>query len=114
MKNTKAAGTKRENQVKAGLEADGWVVIRAPASIGAADLVALKRGFPPKIIQVKANKDGGPYANFRREERAELARIAHQAGGVAELCWWPPHGKCRWLAAAVWPLPSKANEAMAA
>lgn len=108
-KNCKAAGTAREHRVKHLLEADGWIVIRAPASLGAADLIAHKRGHPTRWIQVKANRAGGPYANFRPAERRELAQVARQAGGVAELCWWPPRGQCEWIPHARWPLPANSN-----
>ncbi len=70
-KDAKAAGTRREHSVKRLLEHAGWVVMRAPASIGEADLIALKRGERPRFVQVKANL-GSPYMNFRRAERAAL------------------------------------------
>jgi len=44
VKNCKAAGTRVEHKVRDTLEEDGWVVVRAPASLGAADLIGLKRG----------------------------------------------------------------------
>lgn len=102
MKNNKAAGTRRENQVRDLLAAEGWVVMRAPASIGAADLIALKAGELPRLVQVKANT-GNPYKTFGPKERRELMDVAEQAGGIAELCHWPPHGACNWLGSAVWP-----------
>lgn len=92
--------------------------MRAPASIGAADLLAIR---PVKLaenststwtiksvcrvllVQVKANKGGGPYANFRPRERIELMDAANDSGGEAWLVWWPPHGQCRWIPPNEWP-----------
>ena len=102
-KNSKAAGTRVEHKVMRTLAAEGWVVMRAPASIGVADVLALKCGERPRMVQVKANKDGGPYMNFRPTERAELRAVAERAGAVAELCWWPPRGECRWYDESIWP-----------
>jgi Holliday junction resolvase len=99
----KAAGTRRENQVRDLLASEGWVVMRAPASIGAADLIALKDGSTSRFIQVKATA-GGPYKTFGPGERRELSQVAKQAGGVAELCWWPPRGACRWVSEQDWPV----------
>lgn len=98
----KAAGTRREHKVRDLLIEDGWVVIRAPASIGAADLVALKAGHRPRFIQVKATA-GGPYKTFGPAERQELSMVARQAGGMAQLCHWPPRGACRWIGEGLWP-----------
>ena len=102
MKDTKAAGTRRENQVKRLLEDAGWLVMRAPASLGAADLVALKAGTTARLLQVKANV-GSPYKTFGRKERRELIEAAEKAGAVAELVHWPPHGECRWVPSVMWP-----------
>lgn len=101
-KNSKAAGTKRERQVRQGLEQQGWIVTRAPASLGAADLVAQRDG-RSLYIQVKANKHGGPFANFGPKERAELIAIARQGGGEPWLCYWPPNGWKIWLEPPKWP-----------
>lgn len=103
MKNCKAAGTRRENQVKKLMESEGWTVLRAPASIGEADLIAMKAGERNRLVQVKSNKDGGPYKSFGPKARAALRDAARSAGAVAELVWWPPRGECRWYDEAVWP-----------
>lgn len=78
--------------------------MRAAASLGAVDLVALKANHPPRFIQVKSDKkEYGPFNNFGPKARAELLTEAGQAGAVAELCWWPPHGKLEYIAPADWP-----------
>lgn len=102
-KNAKAAGTRREHAVRRMLEANDWLVTRAPASLGEADLVALKRGERPMLVQVKANVSGGPWANFRPRERLALREAASRAGAVAMLAHWPPHGELAWYDEAEWP-----------
>lgn len=76
--------------------------MRSPASLGAADVIALRAGDLPRLIQVKANI-GSAFMNFRPEERAELRRIAEVAGGIAELWHWPPRGVLRVLTPEAWP-----------
>lgn len=115
MKKTKAAGNRRENQVKELLEELGYKVRKARVSLGPADLVAtpinlLQTRFdndvllPTKklLVQVKANK-GNAYMNFRKEERKELLEEAEMAGGTAVLCHWPPYGERKWLFEKDWP-----------
>jgi hypothetical protein len=84
------------------LEDEDWFVTRAAGSLGDADLVALKVGHTPRIIEVKSTA-GGPYEHFRPKDRADLRFAAEIAGAVAELCWWPPRGKPRWIPASEWP-----------
>lgn len=49
----KAAGTRRELKAKKLLEDDGYLVVRAAASLGKADLVAVKPG-QVLLVQVKS------------------------------------------------------------
>lgn len=115
MKKTRAAGARRELQVKKLLEDQGYDVRKARVSLGPADLVATKtthakddvipdhREFKEKlVIQVKANK-GNAFMNFRKDERAELLKEAEMCGGLAVLCHWAPHKEIRWLFPEVWP-----------
>ena len=95
-------GHHRERQLKKRIEADGWFVIRAPASLGVADLVALKLGHQPRMIEVKATARG-PFAGFPPADRAELLDAAAKAGAVPWLVWWKKHGKPVWLASDDWP-----------
>lgn len=99
----KSRGTARENQVLKQLRADGYLALRAPASLGSADIIALKDGERPMLVQVKANK-GSPWMNFRPAERAELGLDANKAGARAYLVHWPPHGEQRWLPPSTWPV----------
>uniref|UniRef100_A0A6M3JF62 Holliday junction resolvase n=2 Tax=viral metagenome TaxID=1070528 RepID=A0A6M3JF62_9ZZZZ len=63
LKNAKAKGSRLENLAKRQLEAIGWAVTRAAASLGAWDLVAVKtgecadpRGVTVLLVQVKSNR----------------------------------------------------------
>lgn len=95
-------GHNRERQVKALLMQDDWFVTRAAGSLGDADLVALKDGHRPRIIEVKSTAQG-PYERFGPKDRADLRFAARVAGAVAELCWWPPRGKPVWISETEWP-----------
>ena len=95
-------GHDRERQVRALLEAEDHFVVRAAGSIGDVDLVALKAGKTPRLIEVKSTA-GGPYERFGPKDRADLRFAAELAGGVAELCWWPPRSQPRWIPAEEWP-----------
>ncbi len=102
-------GSARERQVRKLLEEQGYAVTRGAGSHGQADLWAAKLLqtverdlIDLRLIQVKTDK-AGPWANFRPKDRAELSALAAQTGGVAELWWWPPRGKCRILLESEWP-----------
>ena len=86
--NAKEKGAKKERQSKALLEADGWHVTKAGGSLGCADLVALKDGERPLLVQVKATA-AGPFNGFGPVDRAELLSVAKAAGAVPLLAWWP-------------------------
>lgn len=78
--------------------------MRAAASLGAVDLVALKAGHMPRFLQVKSDKaEYGPFNNFGPQARAELLTEAGHAGAVAELAYWPPHGKLEYIQPCDWP-----------
>lgn len=106
VKRGQAFGHNRERKIKALLESEGWFVIRAPGSLGFADLVALKAGETPRMIEVKATA-AGKYAGFLPADRKNLSRAAKQAGAVAELAWWPAHKTLRWIAESDWPNPQE-------
>jgi Holliday junction resolvase len=95
-------GIQRERQLRHSLEADDWIVIRAAGSLGCADLVALKDGRTPMMIECKATARG-PYAGFPPAKRKDLRQVAEWAGADAWLVWWPPRGKATWLPWQSWP-----------
>jgi Holliday junction resolvase len=94
-------GHQRERAVRDVLLDDNWVVVRAAGSLGAVDLVALKAGRRPRLIEVKSTI--GPYDHFGPADRADISVRAVWAGADAELAWWPKRGKLRWIPEAEWP-----------
>jgi Holliday junction resolvase len=95
-------GTQRERAVRDLLAREDWVAFRAPASLGAADVIALREGNRPRLIEVKSTA-GGPYEHFGPSARARLKATANMAGADACLAWWPPRGKLVWIPARSWP-----------
>lgn len=83
-------------------EDHGWFAMRAPASLGVCDLVALKKGNTPLMIEVKANV-GNLYKNFQPADRRELAEAAEKAGANALLAHWPPRGHLTLIGSEHWP-----------
>lgn len=96
-------GTVRERQVRHQLEADNWVVLRAAGSLGICDLIALRAGDEPRLIEVKSD-GAGPWAHFSPARRRALIFAAQRAGASAWLVWWPPRRQPQWIKAADWPL----------
>lgn len=96
-------GPQRERQVRDVMLGDDWWVCRAAGSLGDADLVGLRLGSRPRMVEVKSTA-GGPYERFGPAERAELSLAARLAGADAWLAWWPPRGKLQWIAEAEWPV----------
>lgn len=87
-----------------GLREDGWIVKGTGDAHGAIDLIALKCGERPMVLQVKGNKTGGPYMNFRRPERTLLLEEASRAGADPWLIYAPPDRRApRWLHPSEWP-----------
>jgi Holliday junction resolvase len=95
-------GHQRERQVVALLRDEDWIAFRAPGSLGCADVIALRGGSHPKLIEVKATA-AGPYHGFLPADRERLADTAALAGGEAWLCWWPKRAKPIWVSESEWP-----------
>jgi len=70
-----ASGRRFEWRVKRFLERRGWFVVRSAGSHGIADLVALRRGCPPMLVQCKADGRLSP------AEREIAGELEHQTGG---------------------------------
>lgn len=94
-------GHDRERRVVDVLRDEDWLAFRAPGSLGVADVVALREGSRPRLIEVKSTIS--PYAHFLPADRERLSLAAKLAGGDAYLAWWPSRGKLRWIAESEWP-----------
>ena len=97
-----ARGIDRERKVRDWLTERDWIAFRAPASLGVADVVALKAGSRPRLIEVKSTAQG-PYEHFGPGDRARLRFAAEMAGADPFLVWWPPRGTMHWLGPNDWP-----------
>lgn len=106
-------GIQRERQVRDHLAKRDWLAFRAPASLGCADVIALREGSRPWLIEVKSTA-GGPYERFGPDARRRLSEAAKMAGATAMLAWWPSRGQLRWIPEAEWPVAPMAGEAVAA
>lgn len=95
-------GHDRERAVAAHLRQHDWLAFRAPASLGVADVIALRDGSRSRLIEVKSTAQG-PYEHFGPTDRARLTQAAQRAGADAWLAWWPPHGQLRWIPQHEWP-----------
>ena len=97
-------GHDRERAVKAWFIQRDWLAFRAPASLGCADVIALKDGERPRLVEVKSTA-GGPYEHFGPADRHRLSLAAHMAGADAYLAWWPSRGRLVWIPEECWPKP---------
>ena len=95
-------GHDRERAVRAYLRDRDWLAFRAPGSLGVADVVALKDGHRPRLVEVKSTAKG-PYERFGPAERKALSDAAKIAGAEALLAWWPSRGQLHWIPEQDWP-----------
>lgn len=95
-------GHDRERALVKTLRAAGWFAMRSPASKGVADVVALKAGHRPRMIEIKATTRS-PFVSFGPAERDELRLAAELAGAEPWLVWHPPRGERKWLRPEDWP-----------
>jgi Holliday junction resolvase len=95
-------GINRERQVRRLLEDQDYWVCRAAGSLGDADLVALKTGKPPLLIEVKTDKRG-PFAHFGPKRRGEFRLAAEISGAIPVLYWWPSRGELHTFNEGDWP-----------
>jgi Holliday junction resolvase len=99
---THGRGIQRERAVVYWYRDRDWVAFRAPASLGVADVIALKAGERPQLTEVKSTAQG-PYEHFGPADRAKLKLAGEMAGADVYLCWWPSRGKMVWLPPSSWP-----------
>ena len=78
-------GTVGERLARAHLESMGWYVTRAYLSRGAWDLLALMRGAPGLMVQVKTGERG----YMLPDDRMALIALAHRTGCKPILCHVP-------------------------
>jgi Holliday junction resolvase len=76
-----------ERQVKATLEFHGWLVVRSAGSKGPFDLVAIRHGKTPMLVQCKLSGRIDPH------ERAATLESAHGAGARAVVAFRPRGGR---------------------
>lgn len=95
-------GIQRERDLVNQLKEDGWFAMRAPASLGVADVVALKAGERPMMCEVKSTT-AGPYAGFGPADREALSEMAAAADADPFLVWWPKRSKPKWIPESEWP-----------
>lgn len=111
--NRKRRGTDRERAVKAWYEDKGFVAFRAPASLGFADVIAMRRGALTEgelggplsdvhFVECKSTA-AGPYEHFRPAARERLREAAEKAGAEAWLAHWPSRGDLRFIHSDDWP-----------
>lgn len=103
-------GIQRERAVRDLLANDDWLAFRAPASLGCADVIALRDGSRPRLVEVKSTS-GGPYERFGPKERARLSFAAQMAGADAFLVWWPLRSDPVWIPESAWPSVKPLSEA---
>jgi Holliday junction resolvase len=84
-----AKGAARERKVAELLTYYGFVVYRSAGSHGCADLVALRDGAWPLLVQVK--RTIREFGGFGPDDRWDLLKEAECAGALAVFCWHPPN-----------------------
>lgn len=98
----KAAGTRVEHKVLKVLRGAGWFCFRTPASLGVCDIVALRAGHRPRLLEVKSTTRSA-FAGFPPTDRQELLAAAESAGADAFLAYWPPRSNLRMIPSYEWP-----------
>jgi Holliday junction resolvase len=95
------AGRAVERKVAAALRELGWIVLKG-TTFGTCDLIALKAGERPRLIEVKSTS-GGPWERFGPSERSALLEAAYLGGADAYLAWWPPRSELCLYHHSKWP-----------
>lgn len=108
----KRKGNAGENRVAAEERHAGALVASLRETEGGGDLLvvrmlvgAARRGqqHVVQLVEVKANRTGGPFSNFRRPERDALSKLARKHGASAWLAYAPPGRETQWIHEADWP-----------
>jgi hypothetical protein len=94
--NTARKGNRAEGRTVKLLEAEGWTVGSRRHLPGPGDLLAVRAGRRPRLIEVKGRKN--LWEGFRRADRQEMIDYAIPRGLRAEVAWWPPRARApRWI-----------------
>lgn len=89
--NSSAKGNAKERRTAALLAEDGWVIASRRHIGGCGDLLAVRTGEIPRLIEVKASAT--PWMNFRRPDRIAMRAYAAVNRLDAQLAWWAPRAK---------------------
>jgi len=95
-------GIQRERDLVNLLRQNDYFAMRAPASLGVADVVALKGGRRPMLIEMKSTSRSA-FAGFPPADRADLLFAAALSGAEAWLVYWPKRSKPQWISPEHWP-----------
>lgn len=95
-------GIQRERDLVNWLKRNEFFAMRAPASLGCADVIALKAESKPLMIEVKSTTRSA-FAGFPPSDRAELLSVASAAGAEAWLLYWPKRSEPVWVSPSDWP-----------
>lgn len=80
------------------------MALRAPASLGVCDVIALKDG-QALLLEVKSTTT--PFAHFGPEDRAALREAGRMAGAEVALAYWPKgQGHPELIGPNEWPDPA--------
>ena len=90
------------------MAADNWWCIRAAGSHGVADLICLKDGHKPMMLEIKSNS-GSPFANFGPAKRQALLVAARQSGANCFLVNWAKNKDPVWIPPGDWPKPRRSS-----
>ena len=96
-------GIQRERDLVKHLRAEGWFALRSPASLGVADVVAIRPG-EVRLIECKSTA-AGAYAGFGPADRKALSAAAKVACATAWLYWHPKNKPAVWVPESEWPVP---------
>jgi Holliday junction resolvase len=94
-----ARGAERERELAKLWRSDGWQVFRSAGSHSPADLICLKRGHEPRLLQLKTGRRRWP----SRDERVALSVTAKAGGALPLIVFWQPRQKPEYVLEGDWP-----------
>lgn len=94
-----ARGAERERELAKRWRQDGWFVTRSAGSHSPADLVCLKRGERPALLQLKTGQRRWP----SKDERVALLLAAERADADPVIVFWQPRKEPELVRPEDWP-----------